>query len=61
MILRIEVHVPDTNPLSHEAVMAVDYIESLVNAPLASTGWDWWFDVENGETRYMPENVSELS
>ena len=61
MILRIEVHVPDITPDSREAVAAVDLIESLVNAPLASTGWDWWFDVVNGETRYMPENVSELS
>jgi len=61
MILRIEIHVPDIAPLSHDAVMAVDLIESLVNAPLARTGWDWWINVENGETRYMPENVSELS
>ena len=61
MILRIEVHVPYTQPDSPEAVAAVDLIETLVTAPLARTGWAWWFDVAKGETRYMPENVSELS
>ena len=61
MILRIEIHVPYTQPNSPEAVAAVDRIEALVTAPLASTGWAWWINVENGETRYKPENVSELS
>ena len=61
MILRIEVHVPYTQPDSPEAVAAVDLIETLVTAPLARTGWAWWINVENGETRYKPENVSELS
>ena len=61
MILRIEVHVPDITPDSREAVAAVDLIETLVNAPLARTGWAWWFDVAKGESRYKPENVSEMS
>jgi hypothetical protein len=59
MIIRIEIHVPDVHPDSPEAVRVLDSLENDVEISLRA--WDWWFDVENGETRYMPENVSELS
>lgn len=59
MIVRIEIDIPDVHPESPEAVSVLDTMETLVEIPLR--GFDWWFDVVNGETRYKPENVSELS
>ncbi|NDD55984.1 hypothetical protein EBZ39_19320 [bacterium] len=67
MIVHICIHVPDLAPNGPKAVTVTDKIEAEL-APklhfltsLYGNGSDWWMDVENGETRYMPENVSELS
>ena len=59
MIVRIEIEIPDVKPNTPEAVDAVDGVEKDVE--IALRAYRWWIDVENGETRYMPENVSELS
>jgi len=52
MIVRIEIDIPDVHPESPEAVSVLDTMETLVEIPLR--GFDWWFDVANGETRYKP-------
>jgi len=59
MIVNITIHVPDVAP---DTVGAVRYVESIENSiAMALRGLDWWIDVKDGETRYKPENVSELS
>ena len=59
MIVNITIHIPDITPNSPEAVREVDSIETAV--AMALRGQDWWIDVKDGETRYKPENVSEMS
>jgi hypothetical protein len=67
MIVNISIHVPDVAPNSPEAIGIVDGIElelaSRLNLVTDLLHGDaaWWMDVDNGETRYMPENVNELS
>ena len=59
MIVNITIHIPDTTPDGPEAVREVDSIENSI--AMALRGLDWWIDVKDGETRYKPENVSELT
>ena len=67
MIVQICIHVPNTAPRGHDAIITTDMIENKLEPALTqltqwmNENWEWWIDVENGETRYMPENVSELS
>jgi hypothetical protein len=67
MIVNIAIHFPDIDPNSPEAVSVTDKVEAEVadkmNFLTALYGGrtQWWIDVVNGETRYKPENVSELS
>jgi hypothetical protein len=66
MIVHICIHVPDTAPEGRDAIIRTNKIEqkltpALNHLTLMYENWEWWIDVENGETRYKPENVSELS
>ena len=72
MIVNIAIYVPDISPDSNEAVSMTDTIESHLTGKLNSLMGrictpdstdiaDWWIDVTDGETRYKPENVSEMS
>ena len=64
MIVRVCIHVPDTAPEGRDAVIRTDKIEAELSPKLDFLtslygNWEWWIDVENGETRYAPENLSE--
>ena len=68
MIVNIAIHVPDLDPNTPLAWDTTDRIEKELTPALQRlTGfgrygnWNWWIDVKDGETRYKPENVSELS
>jgi hypothetical protein len=67
MIVNISIHVPDVAPNTPEAVTTTDCIEHHMTPSLTfitallHRDAAWWMDVDDGETRYMPENVNELS
>lgn len=72
MIVNIAIHIPDQLPNTREAFCITDTIEHHLNGKLNSlmqrlavdhheAGGYWWIDVVDGETRYKPENVSDLS
>jgi hypothetical protein len=67
MIVNIAIRFPDIDPNSPEAVGVTNKVEFEVTGKmkfltaLYGGRTEWWIDVVNGETRYKPENVSELS
>lgn len=67
MIVNVAIHFPGIDPNSPEAVGVTNKVEAEVTGKmnfltaLYGGRTEWWIDVVNGESRYKPENVSELS
>jgi len=67
MIVNVAIHFPDIDPNSPEAVSVTNKVEAEVTGKmnfltaLYGGRTEWWIDVVNGESRYKPENVSEMS